>query len=136
MAVFEDFWARLNFEMVEFVLHDWWDFRDAAVSDGRDFLEKIRAKTARWCVLLGNGTYSREDFRWLLTGLRDQANLTELRRRGLPQVELDRFTLGIINIIAHTAFNFFAPENPFGDATSPRKDRWKPRDPEGGKKHE
>ncbi len=115
MATFDDFWARLNFEMIEFVLHDWWDYRDAAASDGKDFLEKIRPKAARWCTLLENGAYSREDFRWLLAGTKEQADLTRLKQRGIPKAELDRFIFGVINITAHTAFVFYASEAPFKD---------------------
>ncbi len=125
MAVLDDFWSRLNFEMVEFILQDWWDYRDAAVIDGKDFLEKIMAKAARWCLLLENGTYSREDFRWLLAGTKEQADLTELKRRGLPKAELDRFAYGLINIIVHTAFNFFVPEAGFHDSNSQAENRWR-----------
>ncbi len=125
MAVFDDFWSRLNFEMVEFILQDWWDHRDAAVNDGKDFLEKIKAKTARWCSMLENGTYSREDFRWLLAGAKEQADLTELKRRGMPKAELDRFAYGVINIIVHTAFNFFSSEAGFNDRNSRPGNRWR-----------
>ncbi len=125
MAVFDDFWSRLNFEMVEFILEDWWDYRDAAVIDGKDFLERIRAKAARWCILLENGTYSREDFRWLLAGTKEQANLTELKRRGLPNVERDRFAYGLINIIVHTAFNFFVSEAGLHDRDSEAGNKWR-----------
>ncbi len=110
MATFDDFWARLNSEMIEFVLHDWWDYRDAAAGDGKDYLEKIRPKVARWIILLENGTYSREDFRWLLAGTKEQADLARLRQRGMPKAELDRFAYGVINLAVHTASVFYTSE--------------------------
>ncbi len=136
MATFEDFWARLNFEMIELVLHDWWDLRDAAASDGKDFIEKIRPKVARWCVLLENGTYSREDFRWLLAGTKEQADLPKLRRRGMPKAELDRYVYGVINIIAHTAFVFYASEVPFSETSIRNEDQRRYRKPGEEKKRE
>jgi hypothetical protein len=136
MAVFDDFWARLNFEIIELVLHDWWDYRDAAAADGKDFLEKIRPKVARWCMLLENGTHSREDFRWLLAGTKEQADLTRLKQRGIPKAEQDRFAYGVINITAHTAFVFYAPEAPFKDANQTSGQQRKHRKPGEEKKRE
>ena len=108
MTVFEDFWARLKFEVTEFVLHDWWDQRDAAINDGRDYLEKNKINVERWCVMLENGQYSWEDFTWLLAGTRDMADPAELRKRGMPKAELDRFVFGVINIVSCTTHDYYA----------------------------
>ncbi len=136
MATFDDFWARLNSEMIEFVLHDWWDYRDAAASDGKDYLEKIKPKVARWSMLLENGTYSREDFRWLLAGTKELADLARLKQRGMPKTELDRFAYGVINLTTHTAFVFYAPEAPFKDANQKSGNQRRHRKPGGEKARE
>ena len=107
MASFDDFWVKLGVELVEFAVHDWRDYRDAAISDANDFLEKTRDDIRRWCKLLGEGTISRDDLAVLLAEEKDLAELTLLKRRGLSRAALDRFVSGLIDTVASTACNFF-----------------------------
>ena len=107
MASFDDFWARLGVELVEFAMYDWRDYRDAAISDGNDFLERTHDDIQRWCKMLEEGTISQEDLAVLLGGKKGLAELAELKRRGLSGAALDRFLNGLIDIVASKACNFF-----------------------------
>ena len=107
MALFNDFWVKLGVELVEFAMYDWRGYRDAAISDGNDFLEKTQDDIRRWCKMLEEGTLSRDDLAVLLAGKKDLAELALLRRRGLSGAALDRFVSGLIDTVASTACNFF-----------------------------
>jgi hypothetical protein len=107
MASFDDFWVKLSLETVEFAVYDWRDSRDAAISDGMDFLDKARDDIRIWCKMLEEGTLSESDFAALLAGKKDLTGLAALKRRGLSRAELARFMNGLIDIVASTACNFF-----------------------------
>ncbi len=108
MASFDDFWVKLHVELVEFAVYSWRDHRDAAISDGKDFLKKTKDDLERWCRLLEERKLSQVDFALLLAGKKDLAGLVALRRRGLPEAALDRFVNSLIDTVAATAYNFFA----------------------------
>lgn len=107
MASFDDFWVKLGVELVEFAVYDWRGYRDAAISDGNDFLEKTQDDIRRWCKMLEEGTLSRDDLAVLLAGKKDLVELVLLRRSGLSGAALDRFMNGLIDTVASTACNFF-----------------------------
>ena len=107
MASFDDFWVKLGIEFVEFAVYDWRGYRDAAISDGNDFLEKTQDDIRRWCKMLKEGMLSRDDLAVLLAGEKDLAELAELRLRRLSRAALDRFMNGLIDTVASTACNFF-----------------------------
>jgi hypothetical protein len=107
MTSFDNFWVKLDVELVEFAVYDWRDYRDATISVGKDFLEKTKDDIQLWCKMLEEGTLSQSDFAVLLAGKKDLAELTELKRRGLSRTALARFINGLIDTVASTAFNFF-----------------------------
>ena len=107
MASFDDFWVKLGVELVEFAMCDWRDYRDAAISDGMDFLEKTQDDIRRWCKMLEEGTLSRDAFAMLLAVKKDLAELAELKRCGSSRAALDRFMNGLTDIVVSTACNFF-----------------------------
>jgi hypothetical protein len=107
MASFDDFWRKVHVEIVDFAVYDWRDYRDAAISDGADFLEKTKDDIRRWCGLLGERKLSQDNFALLLAGEKDRAELAALRRQGLPEALMDRFVTGLIDTVASTAYHFF-----------------------------
>jgi hypothetical protein len=108
MASFDDCWVKLGIELVEFAVYDWRDYREAAISDGRDFLEKTQDDIRCWCKMLEEGTLSPGDLAELLAGEKGLAELTELKRHGLSRAALDRFVSGLIDTVASTTGNFFS----------------------------
>jgi hypothetical protein len=107
MTSFDNFWVKLGDELVEFAMYDWRGYGGAAITDGKDFLEKTQDDIRRWCKLLEEGTLTQGGFAMLLAGKKDLAELAELKRRGLSRAELDRFMNGLIDMVASTACNFF-----------------------------
>ncbi|MBA4358004.1 MAG: hypothetical protein C0405_09810 [Desulfovibrio sp.] len=109
MGTFADFLDMLKKELVEFAEYSWKDFKDAAVADGKDFLDSSKADLERWTKMLAKGELSRDDFEWLVVGKKDLAELTALKRLGLALVARDRFVNGLIDTIVATAFKVFLP---------------------------
>src|SRR5574342_863196 len=88
MTSFDDFWVKLSLETVEFAVYDWRDYRDAAISDGMDFLDKAKDDIRLWCKMLEEGTLSQSDFAALLAGKKDLTGLVALKGRGLSRAVL------------------------------------------------
>ncbi len=107
MATFDDFIKALETELVEFAEYSWKTYKDAAVSDGKAFVEKSKADLERWIKMLAKGELTRDDFEWLIVGKRDLAELVALKQAGLAKVALDRFVNGLIDTIVSTAFKIF-----------------------------
>lgn len=107
MATFDEFLETLKTELVEFAEYSWKTYRDAAVKDGKAFVEKSKSDLERWTKMLAKGELTRDDFEWLMVGKKDLAELVVLKQRGLAKVALDRFVNGLIDTIVSTAFKAF-----------------------------
>lgn len=107
MATFDEFIATLKTELVEFAEYSWKTYKDAAVKDGKAFIEKSKADLERWTKMLAKGDLTRDDFEWLIVGKKDLAELVALKQKGLAKVALDRFVNGLIDTIVSTAFKTF-----------------------------
>lgn len=107
MASFDEFLEILKTELVKFAEDSWNTNKAAAVNDGRAFLEKSKADLERWTKMLAKGDLTRDDFKWLVIGKKDLAELVALKQKGLAKVALDRFVNGLIDTIISTAFKTF-----------------------------
>lgn len=107
MATFDEFTEALQNELIEFAEYSWNTYKNAAVKDGKAFIEKSKADLARWTKMLAKGDLTRDDFEWLIVGKRDLAELVSLKQKGLAKVALDRFVNGLIDTIVSTAFKAF-----------------------------
>ena len=104
MIKFDEFFKELGKELVEFAEYSWRKYRDAAIKDGKVFLEKSKADLERWIKLLASGALTQDDFEWLIAGKKDLAEMYALKQAGLTKVALDRFINGLIDTIVATAF--------------------------------
>lgn len=107
MATFDEFIEVLKTELVEFAEYSWKTYKNAAVKDGKSFIEKSKADLERWTKMLAKGELTRDDFEWLMVGKKDLAELVALKQKGLAKVALDRFVNGLIDTIVSTAFKTF-----------------------------
>jgi len=107
MATFAEFWKSLKTELASFAEKSWKTYRDAAVKDEQTFLEKSKARLEEWTKQLAKKEISRKDFKWLVKGLKDLAELEALKEAGLAKVALDNFTNGLIDVVISTAFKAF-----------------------------
>ena len=107
MSNFDDFIEALKEGLEDFAEDRWKDFKDAALNDGKSFLDKSKEDLERWTKSLANGNLNKNDFEWLLESKKDLAELFALKQIGLTKVALDRFLNGLIDLIISTAFKTF-----------------------------
>lgn len=78
------------------------EVRDAAVQDGKQFLETSKADLKRWTRLMHQGKLSEDEFRSLVEGKKDLAEMKALKQAGLAAVEIDRFRSALVDRIVNT----------------------------------
>ena len=79
-------------------------FKDDAIADGKDFLQKTRDDLTRWVQALETKHLDKDDFESLVRGETDLAEMRALKQAGLAQITIDTFTNGVINILINAAF--------------------------------
>ena len=107
MAKFEEFSKILKIELSEFAENSWKTYQKEAIKDGHSFFKKSKPDLERWANLLASGDLTPDDFKWLVMGKKDLAELVALKQKGLTKVALDRFTNGLIDTIVETACKTF-----------------------------
>jgi hypothetical protein len=81
------------------------DFSKQGVAAVRQFLTDSKGDLARWTGELAEGQITQDDFADLIKGQVSASVLVGLAETGLAQVELDKFTNGVTNIIVSVAFD-------------------------------
>jgi hypothetical protein len=71
------------------------DFRDAAIADGKAFIEASRESLKRWTMRL-------EDFADLLEGEKDLAEMATLKQTVMAKVQINNFKDALIGVIKET----------------------------------
>ncbi len=74
-------------------------FLSEAESDAVSFLQSAKVDIQKWMIQLAAGELDEEDFRDLLAGEKDLAQLELLRAKGLAQIKLDEFTNGLLELV-------------------------------------
>ncbi|MGD8379467.1 MAG: hypothetical protein PVI37_00410 [Gammaproteobacteria bacterium] len=70
-----------------------------AESDTRAFLKASERQVRDWSAELASGQLSREDFKFLLDGLKELATLHALKEAGLAEVKLAQFRSDLVKTI-------------------------------------
>ncbi len=107
MANFNDFWKELQKATGDFVEANWKDVKDAAIGDGRGFVDKAKQDLQRWTTLLAEGRLTKQDFDFLVKAKKDLVAMEALKQAGLTEVRIGRFTNGLIDVVTTTAFRVF-----------------------------
>ena len=79
--------------------------KDVAISDSKEFLEKTKTDLRKWTEELARGELSQNDFKFLVAGKKDLAELHGLKLAGLTLVKIESFKNGVIDIIVNAAFS-------------------------------
>lgn len=79
--------------------------KDVAINDSKEFLEKTKADLKKWTEELSRGYLSKDDFKFLVAGKKDLAELHGLKQAGLALVKIESFKNGVIDIVVNAAFN-------------------------------
>lgn len=74
-------------------------YTSQAVSDAKDFLQKSKAALERWVKELAQGGIDKDEFRSLVQGQIEVAEMRALKQAGLAQVAIDTFTGGVVDIL-------------------------------------
>lgn len=73
------------------------DFADAAIEDGEAFLGDSKDNLEEWTQLLVEGNITQDEFRSLVEGKKDLAEMEALKRAGLAAVRVDKFRNELID---------------------------------------
>ena len=107
MTNFDRFLDVLKNEIVALARENLEDYLEDAIRDGRSFLEESRADLERWTMLLAREEITQEDFRSLVKGQRELAQMKALTQAGLASVRRDRFVNAVVDTVIRTAFAVF-----------------------------
>jgi hypothetical protein len=78
-------------------------YTQQALRDVRDFLQKSEADLRRWREEVAQEEIDAHEFRSLVKGQIDAAEMRALKRVGLAQVQIDTFTNGVLDIVVGAA---------------------------------
>jgi len=80
-------------------------FTSEAIQDSKTFLKGIEGDIKEWSKLCLDGKLSREELEWLLKGKKDLMELLALKGAGLALIKLDRFKVGLRNLVVDSLFS-------------------------------
>ena len=78
-------------------------YTQEALADVRDFLRKSTANLERWVQELGRREIDKGEFKSLVQGQLDVAEMRALKQAGLAQVKVDIFSNGVLDIVVSAA---------------------------------
>lgn len=79
------------------------DLVDEAVEDAEAFLDDSKEDLKEWTTLLANGDLTQDEYRSLVEGKKDLAEMKALKRAGLAAVRVDRFRDALVDRVVDTA---------------------------------
>ena len=78
-------------------------YTDQALGDLQDFAQKSRANLQRWTQQLQQKELKPNEYKSLVRGQLDLAEMRALKQAGLAQVQIDTFTSGFLDILVGAA---------------------------------
>jgi hypothetical protein len=78
-------------------------YTQQAIHDVKDYLETAKADLKRWTDELARHQIDKDEFRSLVRGQIDVREMRALKQAGLAQVQIDRFTDGLLDIVVSAA---------------------------------
>ena len=107
MSDFDKFWEALKAGLLDLAKKLGQQYLEAGLQDGQNFLNANQAELQRWTQELADGKLSEEEFKDLVKGQIDLAEMEFLKQQGLGKVMIDRFVNGVLTLIIDTAFKVF-----------------------------
>lgn len=108
MTDLKSFWDTLVNEVGNLAKLQLPEFKKAAEQDGQDFLDGSKVQLEKWAKQLADGEINKDDFEFLVKGLKDLAEMEALKQAGLAVIQIDRFKKAVINTVIETAFKMFS----------------------------
>jgi hypothetical protein len=100
---FDSFLKELKAGVKEIAKTEAADFVKEATSDGKDFLQTIKADLKKWTRQRVEGKLSKKDLEFLVQGKQDLAKMEALKQAGLAAVRVDRIRVAVIDLILSAA---------------------------------
>lgn len=104
MAGFKDRLKEMRAAIKDLAESSWSEHKEAALSDGREFIKKARKDLERWTKLVAQGKLTREEFEFLLRSKKDLATLEALKQEGLAAARLAGFRRSLFRTILAAVF--------------------------------
>ncbi|MEI7234036.1 hypothetical protein WCT82_08920 [Pectobacterium carotovorum] len=104
MSNIEKIVVVLGQEIKNYAQDSWLPYKDAAIKDGRDFVDKLKMDLELWTIQLANKQISKDDFTFLVKAKADLATLNALKKAGLAQTQYDKFINGLIGVVISSVF--------------------------------
>lgn len=99
----DDLLDALRDEVTDLATSHFDDFADAAIDDGEAFLDDSKDDLKEWTQLLAEDKLTQEEFRSLVEGKKDLAEMKALKRAGLAAVRIDKFRSELVDRVVDTA---------------------------------
>jgi len=109
MAKFDDFRSEVTKGAGALAKDLFKGYRTQAVKDTRQFLKASQEDLRRWTKQLANGELSKTEFKDLVRGQKDLAELAALTSAGIATTTLERFRTGLLTLLTDSAFKIFLP---------------------------
>lgn len=103
MPDIDEFLDALKEEITDLAETHLQDMQEAALEDGKAFLDQTQNDLERWGRLLEQGELSRDEFESLVRGRKDLAEMEALKQAGLAAVRAEQFRDALIDRIVGTA---------------------------------
>ena len=103
MDDFNQFLDAFKNELKELAKTTGKDFKEAAIKDGTEFLEKTKEDLKLWTQQVIEGDLSKEDYEFLVKGKKDLAEMAALTQAGLSLVEVEKFRNSVVSWVATKA---------------------------------
>jgi hypothetical protein len=79
-------------------------YTQQAFTDISDFLRKSKADLERWIQELARGQIDKDEFKSVVQGQLDVAEMRALKQAGLARVRIDIFNSGVLDIVVSAVF--------------------------------
>jgi hypothetical protein len=107
MPTFNEFLSTIKDDLLEFAKENLEEYKDELLKDGNEFVKKAKKDLERWTEGLANGALSEADFKFLLKGKKDLAEMEALKQLGLSKIKVTKITNGVIDVVVGSAVKTF-----------------------------
>lgn len=107
MSKFDEFSNEWLTAVESFSLKSFKDFKEAAISDARDFFTSSQEDLRRWADKFGAGELTQRELKSLVRGEQDLLEMHALHQSGVVKVRTDMFVNGIIDLTVNTIIKVF-----------------------------
>lgn len=103
MANFDEFVNGLKDGIAELAKREAREFLSQAEEDAKAFVEAMKDDLETWMKELADGKLTSDDFKFLVKGCKDVAEMQALKQVGLAKVHIERIVNGVIDLVINAA---------------------------------